>query len=99
MNRLEFPVKTGKITINLDSCDSCLTLACVKACSLFGTGIYRAESSRPALVFSLEETARRCNECLGCEQFCLQYGNGAVRIELDMFGLNSLREEHDGHPG
>jgi dissimilatory sulfite reductase (desulfoviridin) alpha/beta subunit len=99
MDRLEIPVRTGRVTIDLEGCKGCTTLACVKACALFGTGLFRVEHGRPALVFDKDEAKRRCNECLGCERFCQACGQGALHIELDMFGLQAREEESGGNPG
>jgi hypothetical protein len=96
MDNLEIPVRTGRVVIDLKRCAGCTTFACVKACSLFGTGIFRVKSDRPCLVFEPEEARRRCNECLGCERFCEEYGRGALHIQLDMFGLNAREEETSG---
>lgn len=99
MDKIQFAARTARITIDPERCEGCTTFACVKACSLFGTGIFRVEGNRPDLVFDLDEARRRCNECLGCERFCQMFGQGGLQIEVDTFGLEGTRKERSGNPG
>ena len=86
----EFSFRTGKVIIDYEKCKECDTYACVKADSLFGTGILRIQNGQPTLVSTPEEAARRCNECLGCELYCQVYGKGGCTIVLDPLGLDEL---------
>ena len=90
-NLYSFPFRTGEITIDYKKCATCKSYACVKADSLFGTGILRIQDRRPVLTTSAEDAKRVCNECLTCELYCKSHGNGGLRIRLDMFGLDEYR--------
>jgi len=93
MSILEFPFRTGKVTIDYQKCQTCQNYACVKACSLFGTTLYRIQEGKPVLIFSREETGRRCIEDLTCEMYCQEFGNKGLKIELDMLGLDEYRRK------
>jgi hypothetical protein len=90
MAKYEFEFRTGKVMIDYVRCRACTTYACVKADSIFGTGILRIQGGKPVLVTSPEEAKRRCNECLGCEIYCQLYGNKGCKIELEKFGFEKL---------
>lgn len=91
--RLEFETRTGKVVIDYDRCNNCLSFACVKACSLYGRGLFRIEEGRLALKISDEEARRQCIECLACENDCHHDGNGALRIDLPLLGLEEYRRK------
>ncbi len=93
MAGFEFPFRTGKIAIDYDKCAACATHDCVPACQKFGTTLYRLENGRPVLMYSLEETGRRCIEDLSCEIYCQSHGNKGLVINLDMFGLEEYRKK------
>ena len=38
---MEFESRTGKVVIDDHKCPDCNVYACVKACSLYGTSLYR----------------------------------------------------------
>jgi hypothetical protein len=86
-----FSFRTGEITIDHNKCVKCKSYACVKADSLFGTNVLRIQNRRPVLTAKPEDAKRLCNECLTCELYCKSYGNGGLRIRLDMFGLDEYR--------
>ena len=86
-----FSFRTGQISIDHDKCVKCKSYACVKADSLFGTGILRIQQKKPVLTTNSEDAKRLCNECLTCELYCHSYGNDGLRIRLDMFGLDEYR--------
>ena len=92
MSSVEFPFRTGKVTIDLRKCEDCRTFACVKACSLFGTSILRMAEGKPSLIPTCDEARRRCNECLACERFCKEYGAGGLEIDLPIPGLENCSE-------
>lgn len=92
MTTLEFSFRTGKVTIDQEKCRTCDSYACVKACSLFGTNLYRIEDGKPVLIADSQETGRRCIEDLSCELYCQTYGNKGLSIVLDMFGLDEYRQ-------
>jgi len=93
MATLEFPFRTGKVTIDLDRCRDCESYACVDACARFGGTLFKEENGLPALIPSVEEAGRRCIEDLACELYCQSDGNKGLRITLDMFGLEEYREK------
>lgn len=86
-----FPFRTGEITIDYSKCAKCKNYACIKADSLFGTNVLRIQKKKPVLTTTPDDVKRLCNECLTCELYCQSYGNGGLRIKLDMFGLNEYR--------
>ena len=88
-----FPFRTGKTVIDYEKCKDCESYACVKACSLFGTNLFRVEDGKPVLIPSQEEAGRRCSEDLSCELYCQAYGNKGLKIVLDMFGLDEYRNK------
>ncbi|RLG50888.1 MAG: hypothetical protein DRN96_06620 [Thermoproteota archaeon] len=81
---LEFEFRTGRVRIDLAKCKECSTLACVKACSLYGRGILRVKGGLPALAVPEDEARRLCIECLACEVQCHLHGNHGASIELPM---------------
>ena len=93
MGTLEFSFRTGSISIDYARCAACRTHDCVSACQKFGTTLYRLEGGRPVLIYSAEETGRRCIEDLACERYCLDDGNKGLSIHLDMFGLEEYRKK------
>lgn len=80
-----FRFRTGEVLIDHNKCVQCANYACLKADSLFGTGVLRIRHGRPVLTTTLDDAKRLCNECLTCELYCQAYGNGGVRIVLDQF--------------
>ena len=93
MNTLEFAFRTGRISVDYTKCRDCRSVACVKADSLFGTSVLSLQEGLPALGCAADEAKRRCNECLACEIFCQMYGNGGLKIHMDMFGLDDYRRK------
>lgn len=91
MANCEILFKTGKIIIDFKKCQDCRGCACVKACSLFGRGLFRIKDGRPVLIASVAEAQKACIECLACELYCCDYGNKGLTIDLDMLGLNELK--------
>ncbi len=87
---LSFESRTGTITIDLAKCTGCQAFSCIKACSLYGSGILRLGGSLPALRIPLQDSARSCAECLACEVHCHTSGRGAVTIRLPIPGLADL---------
>jgi len=90
-NLYRFSFRTGEIVIDHDKCADCKTYACVKGDSLFGRSILRIQNGKPVLTVSPENAKRVCSECLACELYCQKYGNKALTINLEMFGLETLR--------
>ena len=93
MPGLEFAFRTGKITIDYALCADCKTHICIDACKKFGATLYRLENGNPVLIYSADETQRRCIEDLACEIYCEAQGNRALTIHLDMFGLDKYRKQ------
>jgi hypothetical protein len=87
-----FPFRTGEITIDYKKCAKCKNYACVKADSLFGTSVLRIQNKKPVLATNPDDAKRLCNECLTCELYCKAYGNGGLRIKIDMYGLDEYRK-------
>jgi hypothetical protein len=83
MHPYTFRFRTGEIIIDYEKCATCDNYACIKADSLFGTGVLRICNRRPTLATSLDDAQRICNECLACELYCKFYGKGGLQIELD----------------
>jgi ferredoxin len=79
----EFRFRTGKIVIDHMKCTKCENYVCVKADSLFGTGVLRIQREKPVLTTSFDNAKRLCNECLACELYCQTYGNKGLQIVLD----------------
>jgi len=86
-----FSFRTGLVTIDHNKCASCKNYACIKADSLFGTGLLRVRDGKPILTTTSDEAKRLCSECLACEIYCEAYGNAGLRIKLDMLGLDEYR--------
>jgi succinyl-CoA synthetase beta subunit len=90
---VRFAFRTGRILVDERKCAGCRSLACVKACSLYGGYIYRVRDGKMALGIPPEDVPRGCTECLACEHECRFRGQGALSIEL-----NPLEGGRDGHP-
>ncbi|MHC5053412.1 MAG: ATP-grasp domain-containing protein [Planctomycetota bacterium] len=80
----EHVFRTGRVLVDERKCEGCTSLACVKACSLYGGYLYRVREGRMALGIPPDDVPRRCNECLACEYECRMRGQGALRIELPL---------------
>jgi len=92
-----FETRTGRVCIDHEKCQGCGSLACVKACSLYGSGILRAQAGKPVLAIPVQETRRRSTECLACEIECYFHGQQAIVISLPIVGLEEAREAVHGH--
>ena len=90
---MEFESRTGKVIVDDKECPRCGTYACVKACSLYGTSLYRInlKAKKPEFVYTKEDLKRLCTECLGCEQECFLKGRKAIKIQLPMPELEKYR--------
>jgi Pyruvate/2-oxoacid:ferredoxin oxidoreductase delta subunit len=86
-----FSFRTGEVSIDYSKCARCKNYACIKADSLFGTGLLRLQAGKPVLTTNLEDAKRLCSECLACELYCKAYGNAGLSIKLDMLGLDEYR--------
>ncbi|MHC4251475.1 MAG: ATP-grasp domain-containing protein [Planctomycetota bacterium] len=80
----EYVFRTGRVLVDEKLCEGCTSLACVKACSLYGGYLYRVRDGRMALGIPPDAVPKRCNECLACEYECRVRGQGALRIELPL---------------
>lgn len=80
-----FRFRTGEVTIDHEKCRECSNYACIKADSLFGTGVLRIQRGIPVLATDSENAKRLCNECLTCELYCKSYGRKGLAIKLDTF--------------
>lgn len=92
----EFEFRTGKVSFDHDKCTDCTTYACVKACSLYGSGILRVQEGKPVLAAAADEAKRLCIECLACEHDCHFQGQKAIIIVLPIPGLDDLRSRWRG---
>jgi hypothetical protein len=93
MTGVKFTFRTGNIVIDYQRCAACKTRPCVDACKKFGTTLYKLEGGLPVLIYSVEDTGRRCIEDLSCEVYCQSLGNKGLVINLDMFGLDEYRKK------
>ncbi len=82
-----YDFKTGSIAIDEARCAGCASLACVKACSLYGGYLYRVRGGKRTLGIPLEDVPRRCTECCACEYECRKRGQQALAIALPIEGL------------
>jgi succinyl-CoA synthetase beta subunit len=80
--RYEF--RTGAVLVDERQCVGCRSLACVKACSLYGGYLYRVRNGKMILGIPPETVPRQCTECLSCEYECHLRGQGALNIVLPM---------------
>ena len=80
----EHVFRTGRVLVDEKLCEGCTSLACVKACSLYGGYLYRVREGRMTLGIPPDTVPRKCNECLACEYECGMRGRGALRIELPL---------------
>jgi hypothetical protein len=92
-----FGLRCGQVSIDHGLCEGCTTLACVKACSRYGSAILKAEGGRPVLAIPAEDTKRRDIECLACEMECHFRGQQALTISLPIAGLEEYRRSGRGH--
>lgn len=85
----------GKVAFDLDTCASCSTKACVKACKAPNLAcVLELKDDVPALRVSAEEAARGgCIECLACELACDLDGEGGITFSLPMPELDALLVE------
>ncbi|MBN2580677.1 MAG: acetate--CoA ligase family protein [Pirellulales bacterium] len=79
-----YPFRTGEVIVHRQQCVGCRSLACVKACSLYGGYLYRVKNGKMILGIPLEIVPRQCTECLACEYECHLRGQGALDIMLPM---------------
>ena len=100
--RLDFEVRTGKITIDYSRCEPATGntsspacgFACVKACRLYGRNILKIEGNKPVLaIVDAEEIKRLDNECLSCEYACWSQGTACISIELPLPGIDEYRKK------
>ena len=89
---MQFESRTGKVIIDDTKCPKCKSYACVKACSLYGTALYRINLTRkkPEFIYNQDDLKRLCTECLGCEQECYLRGRRAITIQLPMPDLQTF---------
>jgi ferredoxin len=91
---MEFEERTIKVIIDQERCEGCQTHACVEACKKFDRGILQLVDGKPGVTLSGEELKRLGTECLACEFACSQRGNGAIRIDIPIPGLEEYRRKH-----
>lgn len=65
----------------------------MKADRLYGRSVLKIEGGRPALAVDHDETARLCNECLGCEIHCELRGSSVIKMNLPLPGLDEYRRK------
>jgi hypothetical protein len=91
---VEFAERTIRIILDEVLCKTCATHACVAACARFDRGILELVDGRPGVTRSPAELKRLGTECLACEHACRMRGNGALRIEALIPGLDEYRRAH-----
>jgi hypothetical protein len=106
MNELRWTVMSGGgVTIDLDTCLTCETKACIPTCAQYGLGsaLVAGSDGLPALGMEPERAAKGgCIECLACDLACQLDGRGALTFtlptpEVDAY-LDTLRAS-GGAPG
>jgi succinyl-CoA synthetase beta subunit len=80
----QYAFRTGRIVVDERRCTDCRSLACVKACSLYGGYLYRVNRGKMVLGIPIETVPRQCTECLSCEYECHLHGQSALDIVLPM---------------
>ena len=92
---LEFAEKSLKVKIDTSKCDTCATKACADACKKYARGILGIdEKGRASLEHRGEEEVLRLGtECLACEFACRFRGNGAIKIEVPVAGLDDYLKQ------
>ena len=80
LTRYDF--RTGSVMIDQSQCDNCTSLACVKACNLYGGYLFRVQRGQRVLGVPSDAVSRMCTECLACEYECRVRGRGALRIMM-----------------
>jgi hypothetical protein len=93
MSKLEFTFRTGKISLDYEKCTNCTTHICVDSCNKYGSSLYKLEKGIPVLIYSIDETQRRCIEDISCELYCESQGKKGLIIYLNMFGLDEYRKK------
>jgi len=91
---MEFEERTITIIIDEEKCKGCTTHACVEACKTFDRGILELIDGTPGVSRSAQDVKRLGTECLACEYECWFRGNGAIRIEIPIPGLEEYRRKH-----
>ena len=91
---MEFEERTIKIIIDEEKCEGCTTHACVEACKTFDRGILELIDGKPGVSKTPEDLKRLGTECLACEYECWFRGNGAIRIEAPIAGLDEYKERY-----
>jgi succinyl-CoA synthetase beta subunit len=77
-----YAFRTGRVLVDDKRCEGCESLACVKACSMYGGYLFRVDAGKMVLGIPEDTVPRACNECLSCEYECRTRGQGALRLEL-----------------
>ena len=91
---MEFEERTVKVIIDEKKCEGCQTHACVEACKKFDRSILQLVDGKPGVTHSADELKRLGTECLACEFACWKRGNGAIRIEIPIPGLDEYRKKY-----
>jgi hypothetical protein len=77
------------VTVDTAACRSCASKACVTACEKYSRGMLRLADGAPSVAhLSDEEVRRQGTECLACEHACRLRGEGALRINVPVEGLD-----------
>lgn len=79
-----YDFRTGSVLIDEKQCRGCKSLACVKACSLYGGYLYRVRGGKAVLGIPRDDVPRACTECLACEYECRMRGQRSLNIALPM---------------
>jgi len=86
---LTFAERTMTVTVDPAACRACASKACVAACEKYSRGMLRLEDGAPSVAhLSEEEVRRQGTECLACEHACRLRGEGALRIDVPVEGLD-----------
>lgn len=92
---LEFAEKSLKVKIDTSKCDTCETKACADACKKYARGLLGIDEQGRASVAhrTPDEVMRLGTECLACEFACKFHGNGAIKIDVPVEGLDEYLQK------
>ncbi len=87
---LEIKEKTISVKIDTSKCDTCETKACAAACKTYARGLLQIKDGRPSVEhLRADEVLRLGTECLACELACKFEGNQAIKIDVQIEGLDN----------
>ncbi|MHB1041348.1 MAG: hypothetical protein ACYC0Q_00690 [Eubacteriales bacterium] len=83
-----FATITGRVVFEHSRCRECEGKPCAASCQ---AGILKLCDGVPVPAMDVEQIKKgKCTECLACELACRFQGNGGLKIELPVPGLDEL---------